>query len=129
MAENLHKGANSQLFQYARLNRKVQTEAEKILWHCLRNRKLKGFKFRRQHPIAHFIADFFCLESNLVIEIDGSYHNERGRREYDEGRTFELDELNVKVIRFTNEEVIGNTEFVLREILKELESRTFSPHP
>jgi very-short-patch-repair endonuclease len=125
MADNLHKGASPQLFHYARLNRKIQTEAEKILWDCLKNRKLKGFKFRRQHPIAHFIADFFCLESNLVIEIDGSYHNERGQREYDEGRTFELDELNVKVIRFTNEEVIENTEFVLREISKHLSQ----PHP
>ena len=93
MADNLHKGADPKLFYYARLNRIVQTEAEKILWHCLRNRKLKGFKFRRQHPIAHFIADFFCLESNLVIEIDGPYHDEREQQEYDEGRTFELSEL------------------------------------
>ncbi len=125
MADNLHKGADPELFYYARLNRKVQTEAEEILWHCLRNRKLKGFKFRRQHPIAHFIADFFCIEANLVIELDGPYHKEPGQREYDEGRTFELRELNVKVIRFTNEEVIGNTEFVLREILNHLKL----PHP
>jgi len=125
MADNLHKGADPKLFYYARLNRKVQTEAEKILWHCLRNRKLQGFKFRRQHPIAHFIADFFCLESNLVIEIDGSYHDEREQQEYDEGRTFELEEINVKVLRFTNEEVIRDTEFVLKEILNHLKS----PHP
>jgi len=125
VADNLHKGADPKLFYYARLNRKVQTEAEKILWHCLRNRKLQGFKFRRQHPIAHFIADFFCLESNLVIEIDGSYHDEREQQEYDEGRTFELEEINVKVLRFTNEEVIRDTEFVLKEILNHLKS----PHP
>jgi len=125
MADNLHKRADPKLFYYARLNRKVQTEAEKILWHCLRNRKLQGFKFRRQHPIAHFIADFFCLESNLVIEIDGSYHDEREQQEYDEGRTFELEEINVKVLRFTNEEVIRDTEFVLKEILNHLKS----PHP
>jgi len=125
VADNLHKGADPKLFYYARLNRKVQTEAEKILWHCLRNRKLQGFKFWRQHPIAHFIADFFCLESNLVIEIDGSYHDEREQQEYDEGRTFELEEINVKVLRFTNEEVIRDTEFVLKEILNHLKS----PHP
>ena len=123
MAGNLHKGANPELFYYARLNRKVQTKAEKILWCCLRNRKLKGFKFRRQHPLSHFIADFFCLESNLAIEIDGDYHNEREQREYDEGRTFELEELNVKVIRFTNEEVIGNTDFVLKKISSHLKPR------
>ena len=87
--------------------------------------KTQGFKFRRQHPIAHFIADFFCLESNLVIEIDGSYHDEREQQEYDEGRTFELEEINVKVLRFTNEEVIRDTEFVLNEILNHLKS----PHP
>jgi very-short-patch-repair endonuclease len=103
---NLHKGADSKLFYFARQNRQTLTEAEKILWKCLRNRKLRGFKFRRQHPIEHFIADFFCLEYGLVVEVDGGYHNESEQKKYDEGRTFELRELKVKVIRFTNEEVI-----------------------
>lgn len=125
MDDNLHKGANPQLFQFARLNRQVQTEAEKVLWECLRNRKLNGFKFRRQHPITHFIADFFCLEYNLVIEVDGDYHNEREQKQYDEGRTFELGELNIKVIRFTNREVLENIDFVLESILQYLKS----PHP
>ena len=123
MAENLHKGAGPNLFHYARLNRQVQTEAEIILWKCLRNRRLKGFKFRRQHPIADFIADFFCLESNLVIEVDGDYHNERDQKEYDDGRTYELQELNVKVIRFTNREIIENRDLVITEILKHLKRR------
>ena len=71
MEDHLHKGANPELFHFARLNRQVQTEAEAILWKCLRNRNLRGFKFRRQHPIADFIADFFCLECNLVVELTG----------------------------------------------------------
>jgi very-short-patch-repair endonuclease len=100
--DNLHKGADPKLFYYARQNRQMLTDAEKILWECLRNRRLKGFKFRRQHPIADFIADFFCLECNLVVEVDGDYHNERDQKEYDEGRTYDLSELKVKVIRFTN---------------------------
>jgi very-short-patch-repair endonuclease len=96
----------------------MQTEAEEILWQRIRNRRLNGLKFRRQHPLAYFIADFFCLECNLVIEIDGDYHNETGQKDYDEGRTFELQELNIFVIRFTNSEVIDNINFVLAEILK-----------
>jgi very-short-patch-repair endonuclease len=125
MEDHLHKGANPQLFHFARLNRQVQTEAEAILWKCLRNRNLRGFKFRRQHPIADFIADFFCLECNLVVEVDGDYHNEREQKEYDEGRTYELGELNIKVIRFTNREVLENLDFVLETISQNLKS----PHP
>jgi very-short-patch-repair endonuclease len=122
MEDNLHKGANPRLFHFARLNRQVQTEAEAIMWKCLRNRNLNGFKFRRQHPIADFIADFFCLECNLVVEIDGNHHNEREQKEYDEGRTYELGELNIKVIRFTNQEVLENLDFVLQTISQNLKS-------
>jgi very-short-patch-repair endonuclease len=125
MEDNLHKGADPRLFHFARMNRQVQTEAEVILWRCLRNRNLGGFKFRRQHPIADFIADFFCLECNLVVEVDGDYHNEREQKQYDEGRAYELGELNIKVIRFTNREVFENLDFVLKEISNHLKS----PHP
>ena len=125
MKDRLHKGADAKLFHFARLNRQTQTEAEMLLWSCLRDRKLDGFKFRRQHPIADFIADFFCLEANLVIEVDGGYHNEIEQKQYDEGRTYELSELNIKVIRFTNKEVIENIDFVLKEISNHLKS----PHP
>ena len=92
------------------------SDAEKILWSCLRNRKLNGFKFRRQHPIADFIADFYCLECNLIVEVDGAYHHSIEQRQYDEGRTFELSEFKIKVIRFTNQEVIEHIDFVLTEI-------------
>ncbi len=116
--DDLHKGANPKLFHFARLNRKALTNAEDILWQRLRNRQLNGFKFRRQHPIVDFVADFYCFESNLVVEIDGRYHNSIEQAQYDSGRTFELAALNIKVIRFTNKEVIENIDFVLREIGK-----------
>ena len=120
MEDKLHQGANPKLFYYARLNRKAMTEAEKILWDHLRNRKLKGFKFRRQHPIADFIADFFCLECNLIVEVDGLYHNDPEQVQYDRERTHLLNELHIKVIRFTNEDVITNLDEVLKKIEEHL---------
>jgi very-short-patch-repair endonuclease len=116
--ENLHKDANSKLFGYARENRQKQTVAETLLWENLRNRQLKGFKFRRQHPIGKFIADFYCHECNLVIEIDGRYHLQIEQADYDEGRTYELMVEGLRVIRFRNEEVRMKLDWVLDEISK-----------
>jgi very-short-patch-repair endonuclease len=120
--DNLHKGAGSELFYFARQNRKASTEAENILWNHLRARRLRGFKFRRQHPLADFIADFYCMQCNLIVEIDGGYHNQRDQEEYDRGsgRTYLLNELGIRVIRFTNEEVIERTGFVLKAIERHL---------
>ncbi len=67
--------------------RAAQTEVERRVWQRLRNRQLNGAKFRRQHPIGSFIADFFCLDSRLVIELDGSQHGEDGGRKADQRRT------------------------------------------
>ena len=120
MPDNLHKGAKSKLFSYAKQNRKKVTDAENILWSYLRNKKLEGYKFRRQHPIADFVADFFCLECNLVIEVDGGYHQEIEQKQYDAGRTYVLGEFKVKVLRFANLEVIEQTDFVLNVIREHL---------
>jgi len=116
----LHKNAPPKSFWYARNNRKAMTAEEEALWSCLKNRRLGGAKFRRQHPIADFIADFYCEAHALVIEVDGGYHNRKAQQEYDEGRTYELSKLNLKVIRFTNREVRENLRFVLDEILAQL---------
>ncbi|MEH6408568.1 MAG: endonuclease domain-containing protein, partial [Leeuwenhoekiella sp.] len=70
----------------ARLLRQEQTEAEKELWELLRNRKFENLKFRRQHPLKDYIVDFFCKELNLIIELDGGYHNEPQQKEKDESR-------------------------------------------
>ncbi len=110
--------------QRARQLRKSMTDAETILWQQLRNRKLGGFKFRRQHPINHYIADFFCYECRLVVEVDGPYHNEPDQKAYDEARTMRLKELNISVIRFANCDVMERTEFVLKEILHHLMNRS-----
>ena len=96
------------------------TAEEELLWSCLRNRQLGGVKFRRQHPIDGFIADFYCEAHSLVIEVDGRYHDQRAQKEYDEGRTYELNRLNVKVIRFTNSEVRENLQLVLDKILAQV---------
>ena len=103
------------LIEEAKRMRKEPTDAEAALWELLRDKKL-GDKFRRQHLIDDFIVDFVCLSKNLVIEVDGGYHNDFTQKEYDQQRTLYLNEKGFKVIRFTNEEVLGNTEAVLTKI-------------
>ena len=98
--------------------RAAQTEIERRLWQRLRNRQLKGAKFRRQHPIGQFIADFFCLDAHLVIELDGSQHGEDGNRQADERRTQYLEGDGWRVLRFINDEVLNNIDGVLGEIAK-----------
>ena len=114
--DNLHKEAIGKLYQYGRESRQDSTEAEKLLWAVLRNRKLNGLKFRRQHPLDKFIVDFFCNEKKLVVELGGGVHNEKINKEYDEARTAMLAGLNVIVLRFKNEEVINDVQGVLKKI-------------
>src|SRR5690606_19659392 len=102
-------------------NKKHSTQAESILWESLRNKKL-NHKFRRQHIIDEFIVDFVCLEKNLIIEVDGGYHNSIQQKEADDLRTQILNEIGFKVIRFTNEQVVGDVDNVLRYITNCLES-------
>src|SRR5687768_6016668 len=116
----LHRNTKPDLVQLARQNRKLSTDAEELLWEHLRGRKLNGFKFRRQQPMASFILDFFCLEANLAIEIDGEYHNEEEQKIYDESRTVELNSLHITILRFTNHEVINTTQSVLTTISEHL---------
>ena len=108
------------LLEKAKANRQNATEAETIMWDILRNRQMDDYKFRRQHPIAGFIPDFVCLEKKLIIEIDGGYHNTKEQEEYDNLRTQWLNEYKYNIIRFTNDEVINNTESVKEKILIEL---------
>jgi len=114
--DNLHKGATGKLFEYSRELRQSSTEAEKLLWERLRNRKLNGLKFRRQHPIDKYIVDFYCHEKRLVIELDGSVHNINENAAYDRARTVELGGLKITVIRFRNVEVENDMESVLEKI-------------
>jgi very-short-patch-repair endonuclease len=100
---------------FARENRNNQTDAEKCLWQQLRSGEL-GVKFKRQHIIYDFIADFVCLEKMLIIEVDGAYHFTDSQTEYDIYRTEELERFGFRVLRFTNEEVIYETQEVIRKI-------------
>ena len=82
----------------------------------LRNRNILGFKFRRQHPLDKYIADFYCHKAKLIIEIDGGIRNQLENIEYDKNRSYELENLGIKVLRFTNKEVNENLEMVLKVI-------------
>jgi len=111
------------LKEYGRINRKNPTEAEDILWQRIRNNQL-GVKVRRQHAIQGYILDFALLEVKLVIEIDGEYHNEEDQRIYDRARTEYLNEFGLTLIRFTNDEVLKNTNKVISEIKHSIEQQT-----
>lgn len=102
--------------------KKHSTEAEKILWESLRTKKFEGFKFRREHIIDEFIVDFVCLSQRLIVEVDGGYHSQPEIQQADALRTEILEDLGYKVIRFANEEVIGDIDTVLSKIAKELKS-------
>ena len=123
---DLFLGAKAGNFQRARGLRKNSTGAELLLWNELRNSKLNGFKFRRQHPMNRFVADFYCHEAKLVIEIDGDIHQIAENKEHDDGRTYELKELGLKVIRFTNEEVLHSMKEVLNRISLEIQKQILS---
>lgn len=103
------------LKEFASENKKAPTEAENNLWQELRANKL-DVKFRRQHSIGNFIVDFVCLPAKLVIEVDGGVHNTAENKEYDEGRTHELEKLGFRVLRFTNEQVLTNIAQVIIDV-------------
>lgn len=102
-------------YENAKRMRKEPTDAESVLWNAIRNRQIE-YKFRRQHPVAGFIADFACLEVWLLVEVDGGYHTTEEQNQYDKERNEYLKEIGFTTIRFTNEEVINNLETVLGKI-------------
>jgi adenine-specific DNA-methyltransferase len=113
----------------ARDLRTRQTDAEAILWRALRDRRLDGFKFKRQVPCGRYIVDFLCAEAGLIIEVDGGQHAEAQARR-DEIRTGFLEKEDFRVLRFWNNEVLGNIEGVLVSIRQALlDCRAPSPQP
>ncbi len=110
----------------ARTLRRNMTEAETMLWSKLRDRQVEGLKFRRQHAIGPFIADFVCLERRLVVEVDGGQHAEVAER--DEARSAIIAEHGFRVVRFWNSEVMANTRGVIDEIADALRERPLAPH-
>ena len=111
------RGHKEKSIRIARQLRVNQTDAEKVLWNRIRNRQIDGHKFVRQQPISGYICDFVCREKQLVIEVDGGQHNESTA---DVIRDRHLMEEGYKVIRFWNNDVLGNLEGVLLAIQSEL---------
>ena len=113
------------LKDFANHNRHNPTEAEEVLWSLLSHRKSKSpsgdlgasYKFRRQHIIGRYIADFACLDSKLIIEVDGKYHNLKGQVEEDAIRTQVIEKYGYRVLRITNEEVLCDTDNTMRKIM------------
>ncbi len=108
----------TELREFARSLRKEQTDAESTLWRLLRDRRIAGAKFRRQHPIPPYVVDFYCHEANLVVEVDGGQHAEQRRG--DERRTAFLERRGLRVLRFWNHEVLQETDAVLEHIWQAL---------
>jgi very-short-patch-repair endonuclease len=118
------------LLDLAKEMRKRPAPAEQKLWYCLRDRRLNGFKFRRQVAIDRYVADFYCAETKLIVESDGESHV--GKEKEDAARTARLNELGFVVIRYSNVDVHENIEGALLAILDECErrrSRTSGPSP
>ena len=105
------------LKEFVKEHRQHPTEAERVLWEIVRGNKMAGFKFRRQHIISNYIADFICLSEQLIIEVDGLYHQLPENKISDEEKTKELNRLGFEVLRFTNEQVLHDTNSVINTIL------------
>jgi len=117
----MYYGANQITFEKARRLRSKETPTELKLWECLKGKQTSGLRFRRQHPIETFIVDFYCHKAKLVIEIDGKIHLRNS--ESDKNRTAEIEKHGLKVIRFTNNDIMENSDMVLNEISRVLKSR------
>ena len=121
--KSMFLGAKAELFTLALQMRKNPTEAEKAMWKILRKFRHIGFPFRRQHPVEFYVADFYCHKLRLVIEVDGEIHREQDIQSHDEGRTGELERFGIKVLRFTNSQILNDSDLVVETInasIKEL---------
>ena len=107
--------ARLELKERAREMRKEPTPTEAKMWQLLRGNQL-GVKFRRQHSIDRYIVDFICLTNKLIVELDGAGHLEPDQADYDNGRTAHLQELDYRILRFTNEQALNLPRRVLATI-------------
>jgi len=108
--------AKPHIFEKAKALRKNMTNSELTLWEKLKGKQMLGLRFRAQHPIDIFIADFYCHPIKLVIEVDGGIHKTTEQKEFDIGRTAELNYWGIEVIRFTNEEIENKVNQVINGI-------------
>ena len=122
MKPEKHLRIRPEINQRSRELRHPLTPAEAKLWSVLRGRNLGMYKFRRQHPIGHFIIDFYCAETKLVIEVDGESH--ASQQEYDTARSEWLQLQGYTVIRFQNRDVWERMDDVTSEIVRTINQRT-----
>src|SRR5687768_6294204 len=101
-----NKDHSRRLLGFARTMRHEQTDAERKMWSLLRDRRLSGFKFRRQYPIAGYIVDFICLRAKLVVELNGGQHHDSANIDYDARRTATLFDRGIRVLRFQDHNVL-----------------------
>ena len=106
--------------EYAKQLRHNQTKAETFLWQHLRAGRLAEYKFKRQYIIENYIADFYCAQAKLVIEIDGDDHYTEEHQEYDISRSQVMQSKGIQVLRYTNREVICELNRVLEDIYKHM---------
>ena len=111
---------NGNLKQYSRELRKNMTDAEKLLWSKLRSKQLNGHQFFRQRIIGNYIVDFFCLKAKLVIEVDGGQHYSAKARVADSERDRYMKTRDLRVLRFTDTEVLKNIEGVVERIIENI---------
>ncbi len=109
-----------ELVNFARELRKTQTDAEKLLWEVLKDRKVDGHKFRRQHPFGKYVLDFYCAMEKLCVELDGGGHARQTKTEHDEERSKALEKEGLRVLRFWNNDVLDNIEGVIDAIIEGL---------
>ena len=109
----------------ARIHRKTPTEAENTLWEEIRRKQLGGLRFRRQHPVGRFILDFYCANLKLALEVDGPIHNLTNRA--DAARSNLLAEHKIRVLRFSNDDVLNHMDKVLSTILIYAKNKELTP--
>ena len=120
MSADMHYGATSETFQIAERLRKNMTVAEKVLWERVRRNQV-GVRIRRQHPIWKFVADFYCHQVRMVIEIDGNIYLSFENKQYDISRDIVLDEFKIRILRFTNDDVLNETDLVIEKNKRTIE--------
>ncbi len=112
----------------SRTLRRNQTNAEKKLWDLLRNRQLLDVKFRRQFSVGHYIIDFYAPQYRLGVEADGGQHYDEDGKQKDEIRTEELSNFGIKILRFSDYEILNNIEGIIEIIQEEIQKLTIPPH-
>ena len=117
------------LLDFARTLRTGQTDPESLLWHLLRDRRLLGFKFRRQHPLPPYVLDFYCEELKLAVELDGGQHNQDAIAANDVERDRIVASHGIELVRYWNHDVMQRTESVLEDLVHRALRRRPSPGP